>query len=164
MNFLGLDSKMRPCVGAALQVATETGGPALAIELEDGTIVTGKTSKLLGASSAALLNALKKLGGIDQEIDLISPSVIAPIQHLKLEHLGSHNPRLHTDEVLIALSMCAVTNPTAEIAMEQLSKLQGCQIHSSVILSQVDENVFKKLGANVTSEPTYQTKKLYHRR
>ncbi len=164
MNFLGLDSKMRPCVGAALQVATETGGPALAIELEDGTIVTGKTSKLLGASSAALLNALKKLGGIDQEIDLISPSVIAPIQHLKVEHLGSHNPRLHTDEVLIALSMCAVTNPTAEIAMEQLSKLQGCQIHSSVILSQVDENVFKKLGANVTSEPTYQTKKLYHRR
>ena len=147
----------------ALAVAEETGGPATAIELPDGAIVTGKTSKLLGASSAALLNALKYLGGIGKKIELISPAIIAPIQHLKVEHLGNRNPRLHTDEVLIALSMCAVTNPTAEIAMEQLSNLKGCQAHSTVILSQVDENVFKKLGCNVTCEPVYQTHRLYHK-
>ena len=163
MSSLGLETNMRRCVPPALEEAERTGGPAIAIELSDGTVVTGKTSKLLGASSAALLNALKYLGGIGKKIELISPAIIAPIQHLKVEHLGNHNPRLHTDEVLIALSMCAVTNPTAEIAMEQLFKLRGCQVHSSVILSQVDENVFKKLGCNVTCEPVYQTHRLYHK-
>lgn len=163
MSSLGIEPSMRACVPPALQMAEETDGPATAIELRDGTIVVGKTSGLLGASSAALLNALKHLGGIGKKIELISPAIIEPIQHLKVEHLGNRNPRLHTDEVLIALSMCAVTNPTAEIAMEQLSQLRGCQIHSTVILSQVDENVFKKLGANVTCEPVYQTHRLYHK-
>ena len=163
LSTLGLEPSMRRCVPPALDEAERTGGPATAIELSDGTIVTGKTSKLLGASSAALLNALKHLGSINKKIELISPAIIAPIQHLKVEHLGNRNPRLHTDEVLIALSMCAVTNPTAEIAMEQLSRLKGCQVHSSVILSQVDENVFKKLGCDVTCEPVYQSHRLYHK-
>ena len=163
MSSLGLEPAMRRCVPAALAEAERTGGPATAIELQDGTVVTGKTSQLLGASSAALLNALKHLGGIGRKIELISPAIIAPIQHLKVEHLGNRNPRLHTDEVLIALSMCAVTNPTAEIAMEELNHLRGCQVHSSVILSQVDENVFKNLGCDVTCEPTYQTGRLYHK-
>lgn len=163
MSSLDLAPESRPCVTPALERAEQTGGPAVAIELPDGSIVTGKTSKLLGASSAALLNALKHLGNINDRIELISPAIIAPIQHLKVEHLGNRNPRLHTDEVLIALSMCAVTNPTAEIAMEQLSTLRGCQVHSSVILSPVDENVFKKLGCDVTCEPVYQSHRLYHK-
>ena len=118
--------------------------------------VLGKTSDLLGASAALLLNALKALGGIRDELHLISPVVIDPIQHLKTEHLGNRNPRLHTDEVLIALSISAATNPTAELAMEQLSKLRGCEVHSSVILSAVDEKVFKRLGVNLTCEPRYK--------
>ena len=162
-SSLGIDSSMRPCVPPARKEAERTGAPATAIALEDGTVVTGKTSELLGSSSAALLNALKYLGGIAKDVELISPSIIAPIQHLKVAHLGNRNPRLHTDEVLIALSMCAVTNPTAELAMEQLSKLSGCQVHSTVILSQVDENVFRKLGSDVTCEPSYQTHRFYHK-
>ncbi|MCF0164336.1 MAG: DUF1846 domain-containing protein [Bacteroidales bacterium] len=152
----------RTVAQAAMKLAEETGEPAAAIELEDGTIITGRTSKLLGASSAMLLNALKHLAKIDPEIKLISPSVIQPICHLKVEHLGNNNPRLHTDEVLIALSICALTNPSAEMAMEQLEKLGGCEVHSSVILSQVDMGVFRKIGVNLTCEPVYQTKKLYH--
>jgi len=109
-----------------------------------------------------LLNALKELGGIQHDIHLISPIVIEPIQVLKTKHMGNHNPRLHTDEILIALSICAATNPTAALAMRQLSKLRGCEAHSTVILSRVDENVFQKLGINITCEPQYQTKKLYH--
>ncbi|AGC69016.1 hypothetical protein Cst_c20430 [Thermoclostridium stercorarium subsp. stercorarium DSM 8532] len=163
MNQLGISPKDRPVVDAALKRAEETGGPAVAIQLNDGRIVTGKTSQLLGASAAALLNALKELGGIQHEIHLISPIVIEPIQVLKTRHMGNHNPRLHTDEVLIALSICAATNPTAALAMEQLSKLRGCEAHSTVILSKVDENVFHKLGINITCEPQYQTNKLYHK-
>ena len=139
------------------QKAALTGSPAAAMELPDGTIVTGKTSDLLGAS-ALLLNALKVLGGISDDIHLISPVIIEPIQHLKVDHLGNRNPRLHTDEVLIALSICAATNPTAELAMEQLNKLRGCEVHSSVILSQVDEKVFRRLGVNITCEPKYENK------
>ena len=126
------------------------------IELPNGEIVTGKTSKLLGASSAALLNALKKLAGMPDELHLISPVVLDPIQHLKVDHLGNRNPRLHTDETLIALSICAATNPMAEMAMQQLNKLRGCEVHSSVILSAVDEKTFKRLGCNLTCEPRYQ--------
>ncbi|MCI8526303.1 MAG: DUF1846 domain-containing protein [Oscillospiraceae bacterium] len=163
MSSMGLEASMRRCVPPALEEAERTGAPATAIELTDGTVIVGKTSELLGASSAALLNALKHLGGISRQIELISPAIIAPIQHLKVEHLGNRNPRLHTDEVLIALSMGAVTNPTAEIAMEQLSALRGCEVHSTVILSQVDENVFRKLGCRVTCEPVYQTHRLYHK-
>ena len=162
MKSLGISSNDRPVVAAALNKAEETGAPAVSIELPDGTIVTGKTSSLLGASSACLMNALKKLAGIRKDMLLIAPSVIAPIQHLKVEHLGNHNPRLHTDELLIALAICAVTNPMAELAMDQLGKLRGCEAHSSVILSRVDENLFSKLGVNITYEPRYQAKKLFH--
>ena len=164
MNSIGLSSADRPVVAAATARAVETGAPAVSIELPDGTIVTGKTSSLLGASSACLMNALKKLAGINKELLLIAPSVIEPIQHLKVEHLGNHNPRLHTDELLIALSICAVTNPLAELAIDQLGRLRGCEAHSSVILSRVDENLFSKIGVNITYEPKYQAKKLYHKK
>ena len=164
MNQLDINAaEHRPVVNAALERAEETGQPAAAIELPSGEIITGKTSKLLGASSAALLNALKKLGGIQKDMHLISPIVIEPIQDLKVNHLGNHNPRLHVDEVLIALSISAATNPTAEMAMRQLDKLKGCEAHSSVILSGVDASTFRKLGLNVTCEPRYQTKRLYHK-
>ena len=162
MNSIGISSEDRPVVAAALKKAEETGAPAVSIELPDGSIVTGKTSSLLGASSACLMNALKRLAGIDKKLLLIAPGVIAPIQHLKIEHLGNHNPRLHTDELLIALSICAVTNPLAELAIDQLDRLRGCEAHSSVILSKVDENLFSKLGVNITYEPRYQAKKLFH--
>ena len=163
MNGMGIGPQDRPVVAAALKRAEETGGPAMAIELPDGSIVTGKTSSLLGAASACLMNALKQLAGIDKKLPLISPGVIQPIQHLKVEHLGNHNPRLHTDELLIALSICAVTNPMAAYAIDQIGRLRGCEAHSSVILSHVDEELFKKLGVNISFEPRYQAKKLYHR-
>ncbi len=152
----------RPAVRAALERADATGNPAVAIELNDGRIVTGKTTDLLGAASAAILNALKLLGNIPKETLLMAPDIIEPICHLKVSHLGNHNPRLHTDEVLIALSICANMNETAEKAMDQLSALNGCEAHSTVILSQVDVNTFKKLGVRLTCEPKHQTKKLYH--
>ena len=156
MKKARVDLSQRRVVAPALERAEETGLPAAAMELPDGRIITGKTSALLGASAALLLNALKALGGIRDELHLISPVVIDPIQHLKVDHLGNRNPRLHTDEVLIALSISAATNPTAELAMEQLNKLRGCEVHSSVILSAVDEKVFKRLGVNLTCEPQYK--------
>jgi len=146
----------RTVIGPALQKAAISGTPAAAIELSDGQIVTGKTSELLGASSALLLNALKVLAGLDDSVHMISPTIIEPIQHLKTSHLGNRNPRLHTDEVLIALSICAATDKNAELAMEQLSKLRGCELHSSVILSSVDEKIFRRLGVNLTCEPVYK--------
>jgi len=152
----------RKVVGAAVARAEETENPAVAIELPDGTIVTGKTSDLLGASSACLLNALKVLGGISKEVLMFSRDIVEPIQHLKLDFMGSKNPRLHTDETLIALAICSVNDKNAALAMEQLNKLKGCEAHSSVILSRVDENVFQHLGVNITYEPVYETKKLYH--
>ena len=163
MNQAGISTADRKVASAAVDRAEQTGMPAAAIQLPDGKIVTGKTSSLLGASSAALLNALKYLGGINHDMHLISPTIIEPIQHLKTDHLGNHNPRLHTDEILIALTISAATNPVAELAMKQLEKLHGCEAHSSVILSQVDEVTFRKLGMNLTCEPKYQTKKLYHK-
>ena len=156
MKKVGVTKEERRVVAPTLEKAQLTGRPAAGMELPDGRIVLGKTSDLLGASAALLLNALKTLGGIHDELHLISPVVIDPIQHLKTEHLGNRNPRLHTDEVLIALSISAATNPTAELAMEQLSKLRGCEVHSSVILSSVDEKVFKRLGVNLTCEPRYK--------
>ncbi len=154
--------EQRPVVSTALEKEQQTEVPAVAIQLPDGQLITGKTSKLLGASSAALLNALKVLGGISDRLPLISKVIIEPIQDLKVNHLGGNNPRLHTDEILVALSICAATNPTADLAMQQLEKLSGSEAHSTVLLSQVDENVFRKLGVNLTQEPKYQTKKLYH--
>jgi len=156
MRKAGVSLDMRRVVAPALNMAEITGRPAAAMELPDGRIITGKTSKLLGASSALLLNALKELGGIPDERHLISPLAIDPIQHLKVDHLGNRNPRLHMDETLIALSISAVNNKEAELAMEQLNKLRGCEVHSSVILSPVDEKVYKRLGINLTCEPRYK--------
>ena len=150
----------RPVVPAAIELAKKTGAPAAAMELPNGKIVLGKTKELLGASAAVLLNAVKELGGIDHSIDLISPESIAPIQELKVRYLGSVNPRLHTDEVLIALSTCAATDDNARIALEQLPKLRGCQVHTTVMLSNVDKNIFKKLGIDVTCEPVQEDKKI----
>ena len=152
----------RPVIAAALQKAEQTGAPATAIELADGRIVTGKTSSLLGASAAMLLNALKMLAGIPDNQALISPTIIEPLQNLKINHLGNSNPRLHTDEVLVALAICAVTSPTAQLAMEQLEKLKDCEMHSSVLLANVDYTILKRLGIRLSSEPKYFTKKLYH--
>ncbi|MDD6200514.1 MAG: DUF1846 domain-containing protein [Firmicutes bacterium] len=152
----GVDPSARRVVEPALRRAEETGLPAAAIQLPDGRILTGKTSNLLGASSALLLNALKALGGLPDGLHLIAPAVIDPIQHLKVDHLGNRNPRLHTDETLIALSISAATNPAAELAMEQLGRLRGCDVHSSVILSPVDERTFKRLGIHLTCEPRYK--------
>lgn len=163
MKKANLSVTERRVVEPALKKAELTGNPAAAIELPDGRIVTGKTSDLLGASAALLLNSLKTLAGIANDIMLISPVIIEPIQKLKIEHLGNENPRLHTDEILLALSICAATNPTAKLALDQLKKLRGSEVHSSVILSSVDMKTFKKLGINVTCEPEYQSKNLYHR-
>ncbi|MBQ1279140.1 MAG: DUF1846 family protein, partial [Clostridia bacterium] len=126
------------------------------------TVITGKTTSLLGASSAMLLNALKTLGGIPDEALLLSPTIIEPIQKMKTGVLGNHNPRLHIDELLIALSICAVSDETARKALDQIEKLKGLEAHSTVILSRVDEQTFRKLGVNLTCEDKYQTKKLYH--
>ncbi len=152
----------RPVVAAANAKAELTGGPAAAMELPGGEIVTGKTSSLLGAGAALILNALKALAGIDDKVELISPSVIRPVQHLKVDHLGNHNPRLHVDEILIALAISAVSSKRAAQALEQLDNLKGLEAHSSVILSSTDKRTFKKLGINMTCEPKYQVKKLYH--
>ena len=161
MSKSGASQEDRKTVAYALNKAEATGEPAVAIELCDGRIVTGKTSGLLGASAAALLNALKTLGNIPDEIQLISPTIIEPVQKLKVNHMGAANPRLHTDEVLMALSICAVSDKMAKLAVEQIGKLKNCEIHSSVILSHVDEKTFKTLGMHVTCEPHRQTKSLY---
>ena len=163
MNQANVSTANRPVAAAALKRADETGAPAAAIELPDGTIVTGKTTALLGSSAAALLTALKTLAGLPHDLHVLPQLIIEPIQKLKIEGLGNHNPRLHTDEVLIALSISAATNPVAELALAQLPRLSGCEVHSSVMLAQVDTGVFKKLGMNLTCEPHYQTKKLYHK-
>ena len=159
MQRMNISISDRAVVKPALEKELITNTPCCALQLPDGRIVTGKTGKLLGASAAALLNALKILGGIDDEVFLISSSVIEPIQKLKVEHMGSINPRLHTDEILLSLAVCAATDKKAKIAMEQLSSLRGSQFHSSVILSPVDEITLKKLGIHVTYEPKRQTEK-----
>lgn len=161
MKQAGISTENRKTTIAALDCAKETGAPAVAIELEDGKIITGKTSDLLGASAALMLNTLKELADIPHEVHVISPAAIEPIQKLKTEYLGSQNPRLHTDEVLIALSSTAATSDLAKLALAQLPKLKGCQVHSSVMLSAVDKKVFKKLGVQLTCEAIYEHKKLY---
>ena len=162
LKQLGLTPQDRKVVAPALAVAERTGAPAAAMEMTDGKILTGKTSELLGCSSALLLNALKYLGNIPDEIQLISPSVIEPVQNLKVNVLGNKNPRLHIDELLVALSICAVTDANAKKAVRQLQKLRGCEAHTTVILSEADEDSFRRLGVRLTSEPKYQTSKLYH--
>ena len=154
----------RPVVRAALERSQSTSGhPAVAIQLPSGHIVSGKTSDLLGAASAAVLNAAKCLAGIDEKVCLIDPSVIEPIQKLKVGILGNHNPRLHTDETLIALSICAAKNEEAAKVFSKLESLRGCEAHSTVILAQADEDIYRKLGIRLTCEPNYYTKKFYHK-
>lgn len=163
MNQAKVSPDDRHVAKAALDKSAETDGPAAAIELPDGRIVTGKTSELLGSCSAVLLNALKALAGVEDAAHLISPSVIEPICRLKMESFGSHNPRLHTDEILMALAISATTDENAKAALECLPKLSGCEAHSSVIVSQIDTDTFRKLGLNLTCEPVYESNKLFHR-
>lgn len=164
MSKAGCRVSDRAVVAAANQVEAATGQPGSAIQLADGTIITGKTSPLLGCSSAMLLNALKHLAGIDKEVNLLSPESIEPIQTLKTQHLGSQNPRLHTDEVLIALSVSAARSDDARRALAELRNLTGCDVHTTTILGSVDEGIFRNLGVLVTCEPKYQRKKLYQKR
>lgn len=160
----GAEPRDRRVVAPARAVAERTEQPASAVELADGTIITGKTSPLLGCSAAMLLNALKHLAAIDDEVHLLSPSSIEPIQTLKTQHLGSRNPRLHTDEVLIALSVSASQSNAARAAVDQLKNLNECEVHTTSILGTVDESIFRNLGMLVTSDPVYQRKQLYHKR
>ena len=153
MNTAGVSVKDRKVVPAALKRAEETGYTAVAMELDDGTIITGKTGELLGACAALLIKALKHLAGIGEDVLLITPNVIRPIQRLKVDYLGSKNPRLHMEEVLIALSASTETNPLADLALKQLPRLRGSQVHSSRMLSAADEKTFQKLGIMMTSEP-----------
>ncbi len=162
MQSAGIDENFRTVALAARNKAEQTGKPAVAIELPNGKMVTGRTSRLLGAASAALLNALKELANIDDRIDLISPEILEPITNLKVKTLGSKNPRLHPNEILIALSICAVNDPIAAKAQEQLTNLRSCEMHSSVIMAETDEHTLKKLGLHLTCDPFYENKRLYH--
>ena len=162
MKQLNLSIADRPVVSEAIRRENETGHPGVAIELPNGKVISGKTTDLLGASAAALINSLKELAGIDHGLHLVTKEALEPIQTVKTKYLGSKNPRLHTDEVLIALSVSAATNPSSAVALSQLPKLRGCEVHSSVIISPVDERMFKKLGLNLTCEPKYETNQKYH--
>ncbi len=163
MKQASINIEERKVIPMALMRQENTGHPAAAIELLDGRIITGKTSDLLGASAAVLLNTLKVLGNIEHDRHLISREAIEPIQTLKTDYLGSKNPRLHTDEILIALSMSAATDEAAKLALSQIPKLKDCEVHSTVILSSVDEKTFKRLGMHLTCEPTYETNRIYHK-
>lgn len=159
----GVEISDRTAATEALEREAKTGHPVMGICLPDGTVVTGRTGDLLGASAAAILNALKILAGIPHEIRLVSPHSIEPIQKLKTDYLGSTNPRLHTDEILIALSGSAATNETARLALEQIPKLKGCEAHSTVLLSAADAKIYKKLGLHLTCEPRYEEEsRIYH--
>ena len=162
MNQLGIKVNDRKVALVANQIANQTGSPAVAIELEDGTIVTGKTKKMIGASTAAVINAIKYLAGIPDEVELVPSYLIEPVQALKVNYLGSKNPRLHLDEALVALSVNAATNEDAKKALNALSHLKDCEAHSSVILSSIDSSMFRRLKLNLTSNPEYNDKNLYH--
>lgn len=164
MSSLGISGEDREVVGAAIAMAKTTHAPAAAIQLPDGRIIAGKTSPLLGACSAMLINSLKALAGIDDSIRLLSAEAIQPIQDLKTRHLGSKNPRLHTDEVLIALAVSANVDPHAKRAIAELPQLRGCDAHSAVILGPVDRDILRNLGVLVTSEPLYSSKTLFRKR
>jgi uncharacterized protein (UPF0371 family) len=161
MQKLQIGINDREVVKAALDKEAITGSPACALQLPDGTMVTGKTSDLLGSAAATILNALKVLGNIDDSIDLISSTVIQPIQELKVNHMGAQNPRLHPEEILMALAVSAVTNPMAKHALGQLSNLKCAQMHSTVTLSNADSRYLKKLGIDVTCEPKSKTDALF---
>jgi uncharacterized protein (UPF0371 family) len=161
MRQLEISVDDRKCVKAALAKRDLTNTVSMGLELPDGTLVDAKTSALLSAPAALILNALKKLADIRDDILIISPTIIEPISKMKINNLGNHNPRLHADEILIALAISATTNPLAQMAMSKLPELAHCQAHSSVILPQVDAGVFKKLKIDVTSEPDFYAHKLY---
>ena len=163
MEQAGVSAQNRRSAREANRLEAETGKPAAAMELADGSVVTGKTTELLGCSSAMLLNALKVLAGVPDEVKLISKRILEPIQRLKVEALGNRNPRLHTDEVLIALSICAADDPFAARAIAQLPALSGLEAHASVLLSPVDEDTFRRLGVNLTCQPKRETQRLYYR-
>ena len=159
----GVTPELNPAIAAAIQKAEDTSAPAGAMRLNDGRIITGRTSSLLGAASSLLLNALKAECGIDLDLDIMSPQILEPVCHIKTQYMGHRNPRLHTDEVLMALTISALTNPFADLAQRQLPKLRGCDAHFSVILSEEDISLLRQLGINVTCEPQYETKRLYHK-
>ena len=161
MSKMHIDINDRAVVQPALDKEKITGTPCCALQLNDGRIVTGRTGSILGPAASVLINALKTLADIDDSIDLISSTLMEPIQELKVKHMGSINPRLHTDEVLLSLAVSAVTNPTAKLAIEKLDDLKGAQLHSTVMLAHVDEKTFKKLGIDVTCEPKRQTQALF---
>ena len=163
MNKAGVNSNFSPARSAALLKEETTGAPAGAMVLPDGRVVTGKTSNLLGAASSLLMNALKGVAGVDDDIDVISDEVIEPICHLKTEHLHSQNPRLHSDETLLALSVSSVNNPLAEALIDNADKLRGCDAFFSVIISSTDEKLYKTLGINVCCEPKYEQHRYYHK-
>ena len=153
MKQARIDTAYRKPVAAATARATQSGVPCSAIELADGSIITAETSPLLGPSAALLLNALKHLAGIDHELKLIPQQLIEPIQHTKTRFLHSHNPRLHTDEVLVALSVVSTHDENCRRALEKLPELHGCQMHSTVMLGEVDRKIFRKLGVGLTCDP-----------
>ena len=160
----GVTPELRPAIARANELAETTGEPAMSIELDDGTLVDGKTSELMGCSAAALLNALKYLSNAGgRGVHLVAQSAIEPIQTLKVQYLGSENPRLHSDEILIALASSANSDERAARAMDVISRLKGCQAHCSVMLSPNDFDTYKRLGIQLTCEPQYQTNKLYHK-
>ncbi len=163
MTRAGLSIADRPVAAAARKRAKETGAPAVAIELPDGRMITGKTGSIIGSAAGALVNAMKALAGISQGIDLIAPIVLQPIRELKIRHFGSENPLLHSDEFLYALAICAATNPTAALALEQMPKLRGCEAHASVILTRSDLETYRRLGLNCTCEPEREGNRLYER-
>ena len=163
MRQAGVTPEICPAMAASIAKAEETGAPAGAMVLPVGSVVTGKTSSLLGASAAMLLNALKEMAGIDHKLDLIPASVIEPISRMKTENLGHRNPRLHSDELLIALAISGLTNPLAAMVQRQLNNLRGCEAHFSVIISEEDRKLYKRLGINVSCEPKYEVNKLYHK-
>ena len=163
MQKADVTSELCPAFAAANARAEETGAPAGAMVLPDGRMVTGKTSSLLGASASMLMNAMKLMGGINDSLDLIPDILIKPISELKTAHLGHRNPRLHSDEVLLALAISGLTNPLAALAQEQLDKLSGSEAHFSVIISEEDIQLYKSLGIHVTCEPRYEVKRFYHK-
>ena len=163
LNEAGIDKDYSPARAAALLRAEVTGAPAGAMVLPDGSVVTGKTSEIMGAASSLLLNALKKVADVDLETYVVSDEALVPITHLKTEHLHSRNPRLHSDETLIALSISSATNPLAAQVIDATDELKGCDAYFSVIISPTDERTYRKLGINVCCEPVFETRSLYHR-
>ncbi len=162
MNQAGVNASFSPARSAALLKEETTGGPVGAMVLPDGTVVTGKTSPLLGAASSLLMNALKGVAGVE-DINVISDAVIEPICRLKTEQLHSRNPRLHSDETLLALSISSATDELAAKLIDHIDDLRGCDAYFSVIISATDEKLYRTLGINVCCEPKYEQHRYYHK-